>query len=105
MFNAPPYKYKDLTKDVIVSLKVYVPFANEKERADFLRQQTAEENEENEEDGSDINMQSSDIFKNDPPDGRYESIKLEFKYTPNCKFSHSVIRKTEINNVFITLKW
>ena len=85
MFNAPPYKKKDLTEDVLVSLKVFVPFTNEKEKTEFLNQQMAEENEENDEEGAEASMQSGEFFRGDPPDGKYESSKMDFKYTPNCK--------------------
>jgi hypothetical protein len=87
MLNAPPYKIKDLTEDITVSLKVYVPFANENEKKDFIKQQIAEENEDLDDENPDASMQSADFFKGDPPDGKYESTKLDFKYTPNSKFN------------------
>jgi hypothetical protein len=92
-FNAPPYKTKDLSEDVTVSLKVFVPFANEKEKSEFLKQQTAEENEDIDTETPDSSLQASaDIYRGDPPDGKYESAQMDFKYTP-CLVNSAQSRK------------
>ena len=87
MFNAPPYKTKELKNDVTVWLKVYVPFASENDRKEFMRQQIEEENDEIDEENPETAIQSTDLYKSDPPDCKYESTKFDFKYTPNCKFN------------------
>ena len=38
MFNAPKFKQLDIKSNVGIFLKLYVPFANEKEREIFLRE-------------------------------------------------------------------
>ena len=91
MFNAPPYKIRDLTEDIIVKFKVYVPFGNEKEKAEFIKQQNAEDKDEDDDENSDMSSISTDMYKGDQPDGRYESRIMEFKYIPDSKFQFAFI--------------
>lgn len=85
MFEAPPYKLQNITSDVTVSLKVYVPFNSEKEKQEYIKQQNAEDKEDEEENEAGETSNPTEQFKGDPPDGRYESKVMEFTYTPNSR--------------------
>lgn len=92
MFQAPAYRIKDNTTDVAVSVKVYVPFRDDKEKQEFIRQQYAEDRDE---DDPEIVMEnnptsseqitsstsSSDLYR-ETPDGKYESPRMDFIYKP-----------------------
>lgn len=101
MFAAPPYRIKDNTTDIPVSVKIYVPFKDEKEKQEFIKQQNAEEKDDedsSEAPGMDISASTSsasnnvpnnnnsstttDIYKDLPYEGRYESPRMEFIYKP-----------------------
>ena len=105
MFNAPPYKIKDNIADIPVSVKVYVPFKDEKEKQEFIKQQNAEDRDDDEsnevstESVSSLNIaenasasvgtststntvdQSLDIYR-EIPEGKYESPRMDFIYKP-----------------------
>ena len=80
MFNAPKYKQQDIKSNVGAFLKLFVPFANEKEKEEFLREKNnssesltgPNEGEEEEKDDNPPNR-----------DAKYESKALIFLYTPN----------------------
>jgi hypothetical protein len=105
MFNAPPYKIKDNTIDIPVSVKVYVPFRDDKEKQEFIKQQNAEDRDD--EDSNEICTETTSISSSassasvspgattslntldqtfdlyrEIPDGKYESPRMDFIYKP-----------------------
>lgn len=99
MFPAPPYKNRDNVSDVTVSVKLYVPFKDDKEKQEYIRQQNAEDRDDEDQDSmseapttsqqaqtsssvaSPQTEQSSDFYR-EIPDGKYESPRMDFIYKP-----------------------
>jgi hypothetical protein len=73
MFNAPKFKQLDIKSNVGIFLKLYVPFANEKEREIFLREK------KNSDEAIDEEEEKNEHFI---PDAKYQSKPLVFLYTP-----------------------
>jgi hypothetical protein len=73
MFNAPKYKQLDIKSNVGIFLKLYVPFASDKERDEFLSEKKKSDEAIEEEEEKD------DHFI---PDAKYQSKPLVFLYTP-----------------------
>lgn len=79
MFNAPKYKQMDTKNSVGVYLKLFVPFASERERDEHTKERENSNCKSSDEDDDDSDKM---------PDVKYQSKTLIFIYTPISNINH-----------------